>query len=302
MSTLNAAPELSLLQQRQHRARDWFEALRDQLCAAFEQLEEEADPSLYPGPPGRFARTPWMRGASEAEGGGVMSLMRGRFFEKVGVHTSTVGGSFSPEFAPQIRGAAKDPRFWASGVSLIAHLRNPHCPAAHMNTRMIVTTECWFGGGGDLNPTQESQRDREAPDAKAFHAAFEQACAPHGEDYYARFSKWCDEYFWLPHRQEHRGVGGIFYDHLQSPDAEGWERDFAFTQAVGACFLAIYPAILRGRMAQAWTPADREEQLLRRGRYAEYNLLYDRGTVFGLKTGGNVEAILSSLPPEAKWP
>lgn len=285
---------------RKARARAWFETLRDDLCAAFEALEDDAPESLYPGPPGRFVRTPWRRGDGREDlGGGVAAMMRGRFFEKVGVHVSTVHGAFSPDFAKQVKGAADDPRFWAGGISLIAHLRNPHCPAAHMNTRHIVTTEWWFGGGGDLNPTQDVQRSPSAPDAVAFHDAYRAACAPHGADLYDRYRQWCEEYFWLPHRQEPRGVGGIFYDHHNSGD---WDKDFAFTQDVGRTFLKIYPSILRARMGQTWSPEDREEQLIRRGRYVEFNLLYDRGTLFGLKTGGNIESILSSMPPEAKWP
>jgi coproporphyrinogen III oxidase len=291
---------LSEAETRQARAKAWFESLRDQICASFEALEDEAPAALYPGAPGRFVRTLWKRGDGSAdEGGGVAGMMRGRFFEKVGVHVSTVHGEFSPEFAAQIPGAADDPRFWASGISLIAHMRNPHCPAAHMNTRHLVTTQWWFGGGGDLNPTQTYQRDENSDDARAFQAPYRAACDKYGPDLYAHYRKWADKYFWLPHRGEPRGVGGIFYDRHKTGD---WERDFAFTQDVGRAFLDAYLPLLRKYMNTPWTDADREEQLIQRGRYVEFNLLYDRGTTFGLKTGGNVESILSSMPPVAKWP
>jgi coproporphyrinogen III oxidase len=286
-------------QTRRARAAAWFQDLQGQIFAAFEALEDEAPADLYPGPPGRFEKKPWRRGDGAIDqGGGTGGFLKGRFFEKVGVHYSEVYGQFSTDYAKQIPGAEEDPSFWACGISLIAHMKNPHCPAAHMNTRHIQTAKTWFGGGGDLNPTQEYQRSQDFEDAKAFHAPYKAACDAFDPNWFPKYKAWCDEYFWLPHRNEPRGAGGIFYDHHDSGD---WERDFAFTQEVGRAFLQAYPPLLRKRMAQSWTPADREEQLLRRGRYVEYNLLYDRGTTFGLKTGGNVETILSSMPPEAKW-
>ncbi len=283
------------------RARTWFESLRDAICGEFEAIEREA------GSDAAFDYAPWQRAAVEGEGGGesagdeggggTRGLMKGLVFEKVGVNVSTVGGALSREFAGSINGAsAERPGFSATGISLVAHMANPHVPAVHMNTRFLTTTKAWFGGGADLNPPIPYDED-----TAEFHAELKAACDAHGADYYERFSKWADDYFFIPHRNVHRGVGGIFYDHLECADETAWERNFAFTRAVGEAFLAVFPRLIRRRMGLAFTPQDKARQLEWRGRYAEFNLVYDRGTLFGLKTGGNIDAILMSLPPEATW-
>ena len=268
----------------------WFEVLRDQICSSFEKLEQNYEGPKQSMPPGKFRRKQWHR---EGGGGGEMSIMEGRLFEKVGVNISTVMGELSPEFSKQIPGAENNPKFWASGISLVAHMWSPHIPAVHMNTRHIATTRSWFGGGADLTPMIINTEDKEL-----FHTAFRSACNKHDDTYYARFKEWCDDYFYLKHRNEPRGVGGIFYDQL----ANNFEADFNFTKEVGSTFANIYPTIVKRHMNKTWTKKEREAQLVKRGRYVEFNLLYDRGTLFGLQTGGNVEAILMSLPPAVAWP
>ena len=276
------------LDEQQTAARTWFESLRDRICAEFEAIEREA------GSGANFDYRPWERTDPDGTpgGGGVQGLMKGRVFEKVGVNVSTVGGRFEGEFAKSIHGAGEDPRFFATGISLVAHMTNPHVPAVHMNTRFLRTTKQWFGGGADLNPPLPRDED-----TAEFHARLKQACDAHDLSHYERFKKWADEYFYIPHRGVHRGVGGIFYDHLE----DAFDSSFAFTRDVGEAFLDIYPRLVRRRMHEPWTEADKRAQLIWRGRYAEFNLVYDRGTLFGLKTGGNIDAILMSLPPEAVW-
>ena len=280
------------LTEKQQQAAAWFRALRDQICAQFEALEQAADNTQLGGrPAGSFQRKTWQR---DGGGGGEMSIMHGRVFEKVGVNISVVHGQFAPEFRKQIPGTNEAGDFWAAGISLVAHMQNPHVPAAHMNTRMITTGKSWFGGGGDLTPMYDMPEA-----ANSFHDGLKAACDRHNESYYPEYKKWCDEYFYLPHRDEPRGAGGIFYDQLDSGD---WAADFDFTKDVGTSFADTYGKIVKRYMAKPWDDADRENQLIKRGRYVEFNLLHDRGTLFGLKTGGNIEAILMSMPPEARWP
>ena len=289
----NISPEIEA---RRDRAKEWFESLQTRIFAELERLEEEAPADLYPGEPGQFEARPWTR--ETGTGGGIGGHLKGRLFEKAGVHTSAALARFSPEMAAQMPGADKDPSYVSASISLIVHPRSPRVPTVHMNTRFLSTAESWFGGGADLTPMLDAQRSQEADDAVLFHAAMQAACDPYDPEWYGKYKAWCDEYFYLPHRKEPRGIGGIFYDRHNSGD---FEKDFAFTRAVGEAFLDVYPKIVRHRMDEPWTEADRQEQLVRRGRYVEFNLLYDRGTMFGLKAGGNIDTILSSMPPMVSW-
>lgn len=289
----NLSPEIL---ERRDRAKIWFEDLQRRICAELEVLDAEAPADLFPAPPGRFDLRPWTR--ETGVGGGIGGHFKGRLFEKAGVHCSAATARFSPEMAATMPGADKDPSYVSASISLIIHPLSPRVPTVHMNTRFLSTAESWFGGGADLTPMLDDQRRQDAPDAAEFHAAMQAACDAFDPDWHAKYKAWCDEYFFLPHRGETRGVGGIFYDRHNTGD---FERDFAFTRAVGEAFLEVYPKIVRRRMAEPWTEADRQQQLIRRGRYVEFNLLYDRGTMFGLKAGGNIETILSSMPPMVAW-
>ena len=289
----NISPEIEA---RRDRAKEWFESLQTRIFAELERLEEEAPTDLYPGAPGQFETRPWTR--ETGTGGGIGGHLKGRLFEKAGVHTSAALARFSPEMAAQMPGADQDPTYVSASISLIVHPVSPRVPTVHMNTRFLSTAESWFGGGADLTPMLDAQRNQEADDTKLFHAAMQAACDPFDPEWYGKYKAWCDEYFYLPHRKEPRGIGGIFYDRHNSGD---FEKDFAFTRAVGEAFLDVYPKIVRHHMDEPWTEADRQEQLVRRGRYVEFNLLYDRGTMFGLKAGGNIDTILSSMPPMVSW-
>ncbi len=294
MSTTSSLPVEIL--KRRDRAKAWFESLQSRIFAELERLEDEAPADLYPGEPGRFERRPWTR--ETGVGGGVGGFLKGRFIEKAGVHTSAALARFSPEMAATMPGADKDPTYVSASISLIVHPRSPCAPTVHMNTRFLSTAESWFGGGADLTPMLDAQRSQEADDAVLFHGAMKSACDAYDPEWHGKYKAWCDEYFYLPHRKETRGVGGIFYDRHNSGD---FEKDFGFTQAVGEAFLDVYPKIARHRMSEPWGEAERMQQLVRRGRYVEFNLLYDRGTMFGLKAGGNIDTILSSMPPMVAW-
>lgn len=280
------------LNEHQQSARSWFETLRDQICSSFEDIERES------GSDAAFEYIPWDRQDHNGNegGGGMRGVMKGKVFEKVGVNVSTVGGAFSPEFAKTIHGAQDNPNFFATGISLVAHMANPHVPAVHMNTRFLTTQKAWFGGGADLNPPIAYEEDTEE-----FHARLRAACMPYGPEVYDKYKAWADDYFYIPHRNAHRGVGGIFYDHLESDSDALFERNFNFTRDVGEAFLDIFPRLVRKRMDQEFSEEEKRQQKVWRGRYAEFNLIYDRGTLFGLKTGGNIDAILMSLPPEVTW-